>query len=174
MVGIPGTKPSASPPSTSRIGYGVRRIGARTSSAAIATSSASRTRSSCAPKLINATIRIARHDAHMQVELRDVAPGLWVWRVEHPAWQSGLDWGPLVASTCVESGGETLVLDPLAPPEAAEVWERFDARAPTAAVVLKPDHVREVDLFVRRYGARAFGPSLFWRDDIPETDPEPI
>jgi hypothetical protein len=111
----------------------------------------------------------------MQVELRDVAPGFWVWRVEHPAWQPDLDWGPLVASTCVESGGETLVLDPLAPPaEAAEVWERLDARRPTAVVVLKPDHVRDVDLFVRRYGARPFGPSLFWRDDIPETELEPI
>jgi glyoxylase-like metal-dependent hydrolase (beta-lactamase superfamily II) len=41
-------------------------------------------------------------------------------------------------------------------------------------VVLKPDHVRDVDLFVRRYGARALGPSLFWRDDIPETELEPI
>ncbi len=111
----------------------------------------------------------------MQVELRDVAPGLWVWRVEHPAWQPDLDWGPLVASTSVESGGETLLLDPLAPPaEAAEVWERLDARPPTAVVVLKPDHVRDVDLFVRRYGARPFGPSLFWRDDIPETELEPI
>jgi len=111
----------------------------------------------------------------MQVELRDVAPGLWVWRVEHPAWQPDLDWGPLVASTSVESGGETLLLDPLAPPaEAAEVWERLDARPPTAVVVLKPDHVRDVDLFVRRYGARPFGPSLLWRDDIPETELEPI
>ena len=25
-----------------------------------------------------------------------------------------------------------------------------------------------------RYGARAFGPRLFWRDDIPETELEPI
>jgi hypothetical protein len=105
----------------------------------------------------------------------DVAPGLWVWRVEHPAWRPGFDWEQLVTSTCVESGGETLVLDPLAPPpEATAVWERLDARRPTAAVVLKPDHVRDVDLFVRRYGARAFGPRLFWRDDIPETELEPI
>ena len=40
--------------------------------------------------------------------------------------------------------------------------------------VLKPDHVRDVDLFVRRYGARAFGPRLFFRDDVPETALEPI
>jgi glyoxylase-like metal-dependent hydrolase (beta-lactamase superfamily II) len=50
-----------------------------------------------------------------------------------------------------------------------EVWARLDARPPTAVVVLKPDHVRDVDLFVRRYGARAFGPRLFFREDIPET-----
>jgi glyoxylase-like metal-dependent hydrolase (beta-lactamase superfamily II) len=111
----------------------------------------------------------------MQTELREVAAGLCVWRVEHPAWRPGLAWEPLVASTCVESGGETLVLDPLAPPvEASDVWERLDARPPTVVVVLKPDHVRDVDVFVRRYGARAFGPSLFWRHDIPETELEPI
>ena len=76
----------------------------------------------------------------------------------------------MVVSTCVESGGETLVLDPLAPPTgAAVVWKRLDARPPTAVVVLKPDHVRDVDLFVRRYGVRAFGPRLFFREDIPET-----
>ncbi|HYT51812.1 MAG TPA: MBL fold metallo-hydrolase [Gaiellaceae bacterium] len=109
------------------------------------------------------------------MDLRDVAAGLWIWRVEHRAWQPGFEWEPLVASTCVESGGETMVLDPLAPPaDAGEVWERLDARPPTVIVVLKPDHVRDVDLFVRRYGARAFGPSLFWRDDIPETELKPI
>ena len=67
------------------------------------------------------------------------------------------------------------LLDPLAPPEDDdEVWARLDARPPTLVVVLKPDHVRDVDLFVRRYGARAFGPWLFWRTNIPETELEPI
>src|SRR5213593_1957198 len=75
----------------------------------------------------------------------------------------------------VESGGEVAVLDELAPPDdAAEIWERLDARPPTMAVVLKPDHVRDVDLFVRRYGARAFGPWLFWRSNVPDTELEPI
>ena len=81
----------------------------------------------------------------------------------------------MVSSTCVESGGEVALLDPLAPPEDARGgWARLDARPPTLVVVLKPDHVRDVDLFVRRYGCRAFGPWLFWRDDIPETELEPI
>jgi glyoxylase-like metal-dependent hydrolase (beta-lactamase superfamily II) len=47
-------------------------------------------------------------------------------------------------------------------------------RPPTVVVVLKPDHVRDVDRLVRRYGARAFGPDVFYRDDIPATDLEPI
>jgi glyoxylase-like metal-dependent hydrolase (beta-lactamase superfamily II) len=108
-----------------------------------------------------------------QVDLRNVAAGLWIWRLEHPDWKPGQGWEPLVASTCVESGNETLVLDPLAPPAgAAELWKRLDAHPPTAVVVLKPDHVRHVDLFVRRYGARAFGPRLFFRNDIPESELE--
>jgi hypothetical protein len=109
------------------------------------------------------------------MELRDVAPGLWIWRLEHPDWSPGNNWRPLVTSTCVESAGEVAVLDPLAPSDdAEEIWARLDAHPPTLAVVLKPDHVRDVDLFVRRYCARAFGPALFWRDDIPETELEPI
>jgi hypothetical protein len=111
----------------------------------------------------------------MEVEVRDVASGLWVWRVPHPDWKPGLGWPELVASTCVESEGEVVLLDPVAPsPEAQAFWERLDATPPTVAVVLKPDHVRDVDLFVRRYGARAYGPHLFWRDDIPETHLEGI
>ena len=71
--------------------------------------------------------------------------------------------------------GFRIEIDPLAPrDDATELWERLDARPPTLVVVLKPDHVRDVDLFVRRYGARAFGPSLFWPHDVPETDLEPI
>ena len=108
------------------------------------------------------------------MQLRDVAPGLWIWRLEHPAWTPEHDWRPEVTSTCVDSGGEAVVLDPLAPPDGSEVWERLDAKPPTMAVVLKPDHVRDVDVVVRRYGARAFGPWLFERQNIPETELEPI
>jgi glyoxylase-like metal-dependent hydrolase (beta-lactamase superfamily II) len=109
----------------------------------------------------------------MKHELRDVADGLWIWRLDHPDWYPGAAWGPVVSSTCVESGGEIALLDPLAPPDdATEIWSRLDARPPTLVVILKPDHVRDVDLFVRRYGARAFGPDVFFRDDVPETELE--
>ena len=104
--------------------------------------------------------------------IRDVAAGLWLWDVDYP--EPGDGWGPAVNCTCVESGGEIVLLDAKAPPEESEVWARFDERPPTAAVVLKPDHVRDVDLFVERYGVRAYGPWLFWRHDVPKTELEPV
>ena len=111
----------------------------------------------------------AKRERQRPVEIRDVAPGLWIWRLEHPHWKPGQGWDPIVACTCVESRGEVLVLDPLAPTtDSTEVWQRLDSRPPTAIVVLKPDHVRDADLFVRRYHARAFGPRLFFRHDIPK------
>jgi hypothetical protein len=113
---------------------------------------------------------VSRQTARVPVELYDVAPGLWVWRLEHPDWIPGLDWEPAVNSTYVATGGRAAVLDPIAPPEdAREAWDRLDAAPPDLVVVLKPDHVRDVDVFVRRYGAAAYGPYLFWRDNIPET-----
>jgi hypothetical protein len=109
--------------------------------------------------------------AAMTVEVRDVAPGLWLWRHAHPDWHEGSDWEPEVASFAVESRGVGILLDPLAPPPSArEVWSRVDALAPSVVVVLKPDHVRDVDLFARWYGATAYGPQLFWRDDVPRTE----
>jgi hypothetical protein len=108
-------------------------------------------------------------------EIRDVTDGLWLWRTEHPDWSAGEGWNGPVTTTCVEAGGEVILLDPLAPPpDCADVWTRIDARPPTVVLVLKPDHVRDVDLFARRYRARAFGPSLFWRGDVPKTDLLPI
>jgi hypothetical protein len=105
----------------------------------------------------------------------DVAPGLWIWRIQHPDWAPDVGWEPFVTSTCVESGGEVALLDPLAPPEdATDVWSRLEAKPPTTGVILKPDHVRDVDVFVARYGARAYGPWLFWPHNIPKTDLEGI
>lgn len=110
-----------------------------------------------------------------RVEIRDVAPGLWLWRQPHPDWREGNDWEPEVTSVAVRSHGVSLVLDPLAPPPSArEVWERLEATSPEVAVILKPDHVRDVDLFVRWYGARAYGPFLFWRGDAPRVELEPV
>jgi hypothetical protein len=107
----------------------------------------------------------------VSVEIIDVAPGLWIWRMDHPDWSPRVHWEPGVTSTCVESGGEVVLLDPLAPPEdAGDVWKRLDEIPPTVVVVLKPDHVRDVDLFVERYGAQAFGPDVFYGGDAPKAE----
>ena len=111
----------------------------------------------------------------MSVELWDLAEGLWLWRQPHPAWPGDGEWEPEVASFAVESRGARVLLDPLAPPPSArDAWERIEAFRPSDVVILKPDHVRDVDLFVRWYGARAYGPQMFWRDDIPSTELEPV
>jgi len=107
--------------------------------------------------------------------MRDVTPGLWLWRQPHPDWEEGSDWEPEVASFVVESRGVVVALDPLAPPPSArDVWDRLEQRPPDAVAVLKPDHVRDVDLFVRWYGAEAHGPFLFWRGDVPNTALRPL
>ncbi|MBV9335008.1 MAG: hypothetical protein JO243_03865 [Solirubrobacterales bacterium] len=84
----------------------------------------------------------------MECELRDVAPGLWLWRTQHP--DCSTPWDPLVSSFCVEVGGEVMVIDPLAPPvEARNVWERLDRHPPNAVIVLSPHHIRDLDLMRR-------------------------
>ena len=111
----------------------------------------------------------------MAVELRDVADGLWLWRQPHHAWREDNDWEPEVSSFAVRSRGVTLLLDPLAPrPDGGELWQRLDAAPPDAIVILKPDHVRDVDLFARWYDADTYGPMLFWPDDIPQRELEPV
>ena len=118
-----------------------------------------------------------------QLEVRDLGPGLWIWRILHPGWNAAADWQPVVTCTCVDLGEERLLLDPLVPPaDARAVWDRLDAQPPTAVVTLLPDHVRpawrapavidaakrggtriewSVDLLVGRYGCAAYGPSAF-------------
>jgi hypothetical protein len=110
------------------------------------------------------------------VEVRDAAPGLWLWRHRHWEWKEGDDWEPQVSSFVVSSAGETILLDPLAPPPitGAEVYRRLDANRPTRIVIIKPDHVRDVTLFAHWYDIPAHGPWLYWKGDAPGIDLEPI
>src|ERR1044072_9528544 len=39
----------------------------------------------------------------MAVEIRDVPPGLWLWRQPHPDWREGSDWEPEVASSATST-----------------------------------------------------------------------
>jgi len=108
-------------------------------------------------------------------EVRDLGHGLWIWRTRHYGWTADADWQPVVTSTFVESGKERLVIDPLVPtPEPIEVWRRLEKDPPTVVAITIPDHVRDVSLFARRFRARAFGPLLFFQDDMPSVKLEPI
>ena len=115
------------------------------------------------------------------VEVIDLAPGLWIWRLEHPAWTPDADWQEVVTCVCADAGDQRWILDPLLPPnDATQVWGRLAERPPTAVAVLTPDHMRNtwadrktwsVDALVRRYGCRAFGPNAFDPDmGQPETE----
>jgi hypothetical protein len=111
------------------------------------------------------------------VDVIDLAPGLWLWRLEHPTWRPDVDWQRVVTCVCVDAGSERWLLDPLLPPEDATlVWDRLAERPPTAVAVLSPDHMRpmwgdrqtwSVDAVVRRYRCRAFGPNAFDPDMRP-------
>jgi hypothetical protein len=135
-------------------------------------------------------------EADPQLKVRELGPGLWIWRVLHPGWTGEADWQPIVTCTCVDLGKERLLLDPLVPPpDARAVWDRLDARPPTAVVTLLPDHVRpswrapavidaakragsriewSVDLLVRRYACAAYGPATFEPGQELETPVQPI
>ena len=118
---------------------------------------------------------IAGMARRMAVEVMEVCEGLWLWRQPHPAWDAEADWEPEVSSYAVTSGGTRWLVDALAPPPSARAaWERIDAHGADALMVLKPDHVRDVDLFARWYGADAYGPSLFWPHDVPRTELEQV
>lgn len=114
-------------------------------------------------------------------EVIDLAPGLWIWRLQHPAWGEGRDWQQVVTSVCVDAGDERWVIDPLLPPDAtSQVWQRFAERAPTAVAVLLGDHLRETwtdrniwsnDALARRFGCRNYGPNALDPEMIEEVGP---
>lgn len=104
----------------------------------------------------------------------DLDTDLWIWRIPHPNWEPDGIGDRWVTSVCVAEGDVVAVLDAVAPEEGDEIWTRLDVRPPTIGVVLKPDHVRDIDVFVRRYGLKPYGPDVFQKDDVPESDLELI
>src|SRR5882724_11543035 len=44
------------------------------------------------------------------VEVIDLAPGLWIWRLEHPAWNPDVDWQQVVTCVCADAGSERWLL----------------------------------------------------------------
>ena len=106
--------------------------------------------------------------------LEELKPGMWVWKARHPFWNEGDDYPQIVISTFVESGGETVVVDPLAPSlDSIGLWDRLDRNPPTIVIATMPDHIRDIDLFSHRYKAKAYGPLVFFQEQVPNAEISP-
>jgi hypothetical protein len=87
--------------------------------------------------------------------MEKLTEGLWRWTARHPEWHPG-EFGAEVASFAADAGDGTLLLiDPLLPPEPAEVLEVLDERAGAAkrvAILISvPYHVRSSEELWKRY-----------------------
>jgi hypothetical protein len=86
-----------------------------------------------------------------------IADDLWRWTARHPEWHPG-EFGKEVASFAVRApGGETILIDPLLPPQPDAVLQLLDGLLSDRLDILItiPYHVRSSEELRRRYGARA-------------------
>ena len=76
----------------------------------------------------------------------------------------------MTASTVVETGGEVALIDPLAPPEDREVGNAWTRRRQRSSSSSSRTTSATSTSSCAATARGAFRPSLFWRDDIPETE----
>ena len=90
----------------------------------------------------------------------ELTDGLWRWTARHPEWHPG-EFGAEVASFAVQAGGDTLLVDPLLPPEGepdrARVLEAIEGTLGDrlAILITVPYHVRSSEELWQRYGKDA-------------------
>ncbi len=109
-----------------------------------------------------------------KVGIFDLEPGLWIWCARHPFWAPGDDYPQVVVSTFAESGGEKVLIDPLAPSlDSIDIWTRLDRSPPSMIIATMPDHIRDLDLFVKRYNSKAYGPLFYFPEQVPHTRLKP-
>ncbi len=98
------------------------------------------------------------------VTLQEIAPGLWRWTARHPDWESDAetdspaDWPPEVGSVAYAAPGALVLIDPLVPEGADELWNSLDElvaayRERVAVLTTIRWHRRSRDALVERYGA---------------------
>jgi hypothetical protein len=82
--------------------------------------------------------------------------GLWRWTARHPEWHPG-DFGAEVASFAVVAGEDTLLIDPLLPPEPEGVLELIGhiLGARLSILITIPYHVRSSEQIRKRFRADA-------------------
>jgi glyoxylase-like metal-dependent hydrolase (beta-lactamase superfamily II) len=82
-----------------------------------------------------------------------LADGLWRWTARHPEWHPG-DFGSEVASFALQAGDETVLIDPLLPPEPDAVLDLIEDQLgeQLAILISVPYHVRDSEQLRRRFG----------------------
>jgi hypothetical protein len=80
---------------------------------------------------------------------------LWRWTARHPEWHPG-EFGKEVACFALRAGGDTILIDPLLPPDPEPVLDRIDRMLGErlAVLVTIPYHVRSSEEIWRRYRGR--------------------
>jgi hypothetical protein len=89
-------------------------------------------------------------------EPQKLAEGLWRWTAQHPEWHPG-EFGREVASFAIRAGDDTLLIDPLLPPDPSGVLalidEQLDGRL--SILITIPYHVRSSEAIRRHFRRRA-------------------
>lgn len=85
-----------------------------------------------------------------------LAGGLWRWTARHPEWHPG-EFGSEVASFAVQAGDDTLLIDPLLPPDPEQVLELIERtlRERLTMLITIPYHVRSSEELWRRFRGQA-------------------
>jgi hypothetical protein len=85
-----------------------------------------------------------------------LAPGLWRWTARHPEWHPG-EFGSEVAAFAVKAGDDTVLIDPLLPPDPDGVLdligEQLDGRL--SILITIPYHVRSSEEIRGHFRERA-------------------
>jgi hypothetical protein len=81
-----------------------------------------------------------------------LADGLWRWTARHPEWHPG-EFGSEVASFALTAGDETVLLDPLLPPEPEAVLDLIERELGErlAILITVPYHVRSSEEIRHRF-----------------------
>jgi glyoxylase-like metal-dependent hydrolase (beta-lactamase superfamily II) len=93
------------------------------------------------------------------MDVRQVAPGLWLWSAPHPNWRGARHWPEDVNCVYYEAADATVLIDPLIPAgEEAEFWQALDRDVertgqPVAVLLTAPWHVRSAPVVAERCGA---------------------
>jgi len=90
--------------------------------------------------------------------MRELADGLWWWTARHPEWHPR-GFGDVVGSYALVHAEGTWLVDPLLPPDDAEVLTALDGivRPPVAVLVTIPYHVRSAAPLAERYDGEIWG-----------------